>query len=68
MSRPGSKQALVIDILKQQGDTTLADIVAATGWLPHTSRAALTGLRKKVMRSAARSWTAPPANEIKAAA
>jgi hypothetical protein len=47
MSRPGSKQALVVDLLKQEGGTTLADIVAATGWLPHTSRAALTGLRKK---------------------
>ena len=26
---------------------TLDDMVAATGWLPHTTRAALTGLRKK---------------------
>ena len=26
---------------------TLADLIEATGWLPHTTRAALTGLRKK---------------------
>jgi hypothetical protein len=25
----------------------MADLVAATNWLPHTARAALTGLRKK---------------------
>ncbi len=30
----------------QQG-ATLAELVAATGWLPHTTRAALTGLRKR---------------------
>ena len=26
---------------------TLAELVEATGWLPHTTRAALTGFRKK---------------------
>jgi hypothetical protein len=26
---------------------TLNDMIAATGWLPHTTRAALTGLKKK---------------------
>lgn len=46
-TRPESKQAKVIDLLKREGGATLTDIVAATGWLPHTSRAALTGLRKK---------------------
>ena len=34
--------------LLQRGDgATLAELVAATGWLPHTTRAALTGLRKR---------------------
>ena len=28
-------------------DATIDEIVAATGWLPHTARAALTGLRKR---------------------
>ena len=46
-TRPATKRALVIDLLKREGGTTLAGIVEATGWLPHTSRAALTGLRKK---------------------
>lgn len=33
--------------LLQQGDgASVADIVTMTGWLPHTTRAALTGLRK----------------------
>jgi hypothetical protein len=26
---------------------TVDDMVGATGWLPHTTRAALTGLRRK---------------------
>lgn len=45
--RPGTKQAKVIDLLKRERGATLAEIVGATGWLPHTSRAVLTGLRKK---------------------
>ena len=44
---PLSKKQQVIDMLKRDGGATLADIVSATDWLPHTSRAALTGLRKK---------------------
>ena len=43
--RGGTKIAQVIGLL-QQG-ATLAELVAATGWLPHTTRAALTGLRKR---------------------
>lgn len=42
-----NKSALVIELLRREGGATLADLVAATGWLPHTTRAALTGLRKK---------------------
>lgn len=45
--RPGTKQALVLGLVQRENGATLADIVEATGWLPHTSRAALTGLRKK---------------------
>jgi hypothetical protein len=47
MARTGTKQALVLDLLRRDSGATLADLVAATGWLPHTTRAALTGLRKK---------------------
>ena len=45
--RAGSKQAQIIALMKRKSGATLDDLVAATGWLPHTPRAALTGLRKK---------------------
>ena len=45
--RSGSKQALIVDLLSRGEGATLADITVATGWLPHTARAALTGLRHK---------------------
>jgi hypothetical protein len=46
-ARTGSKIALVITLLERAGGATLNEMVEATGWLPHTTRAALTGLRKK---------------------
>ena len=45
--RAGSKQALVTEMLSANGGATLDALVRATGWLPHTTRAALTGLRKR---------------------
>jgi Protein of unknown function (DUF3489) len=45
--RAGSKQALVTEMLCTNGGVTLDALVEATGWLPHTTRAALTGLRKR---------------------
>ncbi len=45
--RGGTKIAQVIALLEGPGGATLAELVAATGWLPHTTRAALTGLRKR---------------------
>jgi hypothetical protein len=45
--RENSKQARVINMLSAQSGATLDDLIAATGWLPHTTRAALTGLRKR---------------------
>jgi hypothetical protein len=45
--RPGTKRALIIELLNRSGGASLDELVAATGWLPHTSRAALTGLRHK---------------------
>lgn len=45
--RGGSKIAGVIALLEREGGATLAELIEATGWLPHTTRAALTGLRKK---------------------
>ena len=45
--RPESKIALVTRLLERAEGATLDDLVTATGWLPHTTRAALTGLKKK---------------------
>lgn len=42
-----TKRALVLNLLSRQQGATLAELIDATGWLPHTTRAALTGLRKK---------------------
>jgi Protein of unknown function (DUF3489) len=41
-----TKQAAVIGLLQREGGATLADLIDATGWLPHTTRAALTRLRQ----------------------
>ncbi len=46
VARP-TKTALVLAMLQRDQGATLADLVEVTGWLPHTTRAALTGLRKK---------------------
>jgi hypothetical protein len=43
----GTKQARVIALLERDTGATLDELIAATGWLPHTTRAALTGLRHK---------------------
>jgi hypothetical protein len=45
--RRGTKIAGVIELLQGNDGVTLAELVANTGWLPHTARAALTGLRKR---------------------
>lgn len=46
-TRAPTKAALVLGLLNRSEGATLDDLVAATGWLPHTTRAHLTGLRKK---------------------
>jgi len=45
--RPASKIANVLSLLRRPEGATLAELTEATGWLSHTTRAALTGLRKK---------------------
>lgn len=45
--RCDTKQAKVLDLLQREQGASVADIVEATGWLPHTTRAALTGIRKR---------------------
>jgi Protein of unknown function (DUF3489) len=45
--RPGTKQALLLELLHRPEGATIAEIQQATGWQPHTARAAITGLKKK---------------------
>ena len=45
--RNGTKTANIIQLLERPGGATLEELIAVTGWLPHTTRAALTGLRKR---------------------
>ena len=44
--RGGSKLARVIALLERDHGATIAELIVATGWLA-TTRAALTGLRKR---------------------
>ena len=43
---PSKQQQLAALVARDEG-ATLDQMIAATGWLPHTTRAALTGLKKK---------------------
>jgi DNA-binding MarR family transcriptional regulator len=42
-----SKRDLILTLLRRADGASLDEMVAATGWLPHTTRAMLTGLKKK---------------------
>ncbi len=42
-----SKITWVIVLLQRSDGASLAELTEHTGWLPHTVRAALTGLKKK---------------------
>ena len=43
--KPTKRDQLAAMLLRDEG-ATINDITAATGWLPHTVRAAITGLKK----------------------
>jgi Protein of unknown function (DUF3489) len=45
--RQGTKIAQVLDLLQRNRGASLDELTSATGWLPHTARAALTGLRHR---------------------
>jgi hypothetical protein len=47
--RAGSKLATVVALLTRPEGASIEALMAATGWLSHTTRAALTGLRKRGM-------------------
>jgi predicted ArsR family transcriptional regulator len=45
-SKPLTKKAQLIRMLTRKAGADVATISEKLGWLPHTTRAALTGLRK----------------------
>ncbi len=45
--RQGTKQALLIDLLKRKTGATIDEIVEATGWQAHSVRGAISGALKK---------------------
>jgi hypothetical protein len=45
--RAGTKQAILIALLQRPEGASIAEIVAATGWLGHTARGAISGVLKK---------------------
>ena len=45
--REGTKLAQVIAMLERAEGAAISELMATTGWLAHTTRAALTGLRKR---------------------
>lgn len=46
-AKPASKAGMVLGLLQRAEGATIAQLTEVTGWLPHTTRAALTGLKKK---------------------
>ena len=46
-AKPQTKANLVQELLARDGGASLVELCEATGWLPHTCRAFLTGLRKR---------------------
>ena len=46
-TRPGTKQALLIDLLNREDGATIDEIVTATGWQAHSVRGAISGTLKK---------------------
>jgi hypothetical protein len=45
--RTGSKQGVLIELLKRKSGASIAEIVEATGWQPHSVRGAISGALKK---------------------
>jgi len=45
--RAGTKQALLIDLLKRKDGATIDEVVEALGWQAHSVRGAISGAIKK---------------------
>ena len=46
-AKSASKIDKIIALMRRKNGASLEEMVKATGWLPHTTHAALSGLRKK---------------------
>jgi len=55
--RPGTKQALLIELLQRDGGATIDEIAAATGWQAHSVRGAISGTLKRKLGLAVSSET-----------
>ena len=49
-ARAGTKQAMLIEMLRAETGATIEEIVAATGWQQHTVRGTIAGALKKKLR------------------
>ena len=47
IQRAGTKQAMLIALLRRNEGASIAEIVAATGWMSHSARGAISGVLKK---------------------
>ena len=45
--KPESKASRIVAMMQRKEGATLDEMVAETGWLPHTTRATMTGLKRK---------------------
>ena len=48
-AREGSKKAIVLDLIRRKQGATLAEIMEATGWQPHSVRGFVSGALNKTM-------------------
>ncbi len=62
--RPGTKQALLIDLLKRKNGATIDDAVAAMGWQAHSVRGAISGALKKKLGLAVTSEKVPARGRV----
>ena len=47
--RPGTKLAAIIDAMRNPDGTTIAQMMAGTGWQAHTVRGAISGMVRKCL-------------------
>jgi hypothetical protein len=63
-TREGTKQALVIELLRRPGGATIPEIVEATGWAQHTTRGFFAGALKRKLGLAINSEKHPARGRV----